>query len=81
MKQIPLIAGASAKQKRLSSVALSAAVLAVVWAIVDEFTAGTMSPVIVSAVTSLVMLLAGFYDFKHSDDESFSGGEGGERGG
>ncbi len=62
------------KAKRLSSVALAGAILAVIWAIVDEFTAFGVSAVIVSAITSLVMLMAGFYDFRAGDDvETFAG--------
>ena len=60
------------KAKRLSTVALAGAVLAVVWAIFDEF-GGGLPAVVVSAVTSLVMLVAGFYDFKHKDSETFEG--------
>ena len=61
------------KAKRLSTVALAGAILAVVWAIVDEFTTFGVSAVIVSAITSLVMLVAGFYDFKHVDQDTFEG--------
>ena len=67
------IAPDTPKAKRLSSVALAGAILAVVWAIVDEYTNLGAPAVIVSAVTSLVMLVAGFYDFKHASDDSFSG--------
>ena len=52
------------KAVRMSKVALSAAVMAVVWAIVDEFTSVGFSPIVVSSITSLVMLLAQFYDYK-----------------
>ena len=69
MKQV--MARASNKQKRLSTVALAGAVLAVTWAIVDQVFEGTVDAVIVSAVTSLVMLVAGFYDFKHSDADTY----------
>ena len=48
----------------MSAVALAAAVMAVLWAIVDEFTTFGVSAVIVSAVTSLVMLVAQFVDVK-----------------
>ena len=61
------------KAKRLSTVALAGAVLAVWWAIFDELSSGGVSAVIVSAITSLVMLVAGFYDFKHGDDDTFEG--------
>ncbi len=56
----------SAKQMRLSVVALSAAVMAVVWVIIDEYTPIELVPALVSSVTSLVMLLAQFKDFKAS---------------
>ena len=69
------IAPDTPKAKRLSTVALSGAILAVVWAIVDEYSDLGAPAVIVSAITSLVMLVAGFYDFKHADAESFTGGE------
>lgn len=71
--QLSKIAPETPKAKRLSTVALSGAVLAVIWAIVDEFTTFGVSAVIVSAITSLVMLVAGFYDFKHVDEETFAG--------
>ena len=48
----------------MSAVALAAAVMAVLWALVDEFTTFGVSAVIVSAVTSLVMLVAQFVDVK-----------------
>ena len=53
------------KSVRLSIVAVSAAAMAVVWALLDEFALEAISPVIVSTVTSLVMLLSQFYDIKH----------------
>ena len=52
------------KAVRMSAVALAAAVMAVLWALVDEFTTFGVSAVIVSAVTSLVMLVAQFVDVK-----------------
>ena len=67
------IAPDTPKAKRLSTVALAGAVLAVIWAIVDEFTTYGVSAVIVSAITSLVMLVAGFYDFKNQGSETFEG--------
>ena len=63
----------SPKAKRLSTVALAGAILAVIWAIVDELSSFGVSAVIVSAITSLVMLVAGFYDFKHKDEDTFEG--------
>ncbi len=49
---------------RMSAVALSAAVMAVLWAIVDEYTSIGTPAVIVSSVTSLVMLVAQFVDVR-----------------
>lgn len=66
------ISEASPKVKRLSTVALAGAVLAVVWAVADEFLG--VPAVVVSAVTSLVMLVSGFYDFR-ADGDTFDGGE------
>ena len=71
------VAESSPKTKRLSTVALMGAILAVVWAIVDNMV-GSVDAVIVSTVTSLFMMLAGFWDFKHSDMETYTpdGGDG-----
>ena len=52
------------KAVRMSAVALSAAVMAVLWAIIHEVSTGAMNPVIVSSITSLVMLVAQFVDVK-----------------
>ena len=60
MKQI--MASTSTKTKRLSTVALSGAVLAVVWSIGDQMVNAEVPAVVVSSITSLVMLVAGFYD-------------------
>ena len=57
-------AGMSAKNVRLSAVALSAAIMAVVWVVLDTYTYWFIPAVLVSAVTSLVMLLAQFMDFR-----------------
>ncbi len=57
-------AGMSAKSVRLSAVALSAAVMAVIWVVIDTYTFWFVPAVLVSAVTSLVMLIAQFMDFK-----------------
>ena len=65
------VAESSPKTKRLSTVALVAAILAVVWAIVDN-QVENVDAVIVSTVTSLTMLLAGFWDFKHADKETYN---------
>ncbi len=54
----------SAKSVRMSKVALSAGVMAVVWLLLDEYTDVYISAALVSAVTSLVMLVAQFYDFR-----------------
>ena len=54
----------SAKGVRMSKVALSAAVMAVIWLTLDEFTDLYLSAAWVSGVTSLVMLVAQFSDFK-----------------
>ena len=61
------------KAKRLSTVALSGAILAVVWAILDEYTSLLTPAVLVSSITSLVMLVSGFYDFKNVDQDTFEG--------
>ena len=68
----------SPKVKRLSTVALTGAALAVVWSLADALF--DPSPVFVSSVTSLVMLLAGFYDFKAEDSGvvTFTGEDGSE---
>ena len=63
------------KAKRLSTVALAGAILAVVWSLFDGFSDVYLPAVVISAVTSLVMLVAGFYDFKHADADTFVGGE------
>ena len=61
----------SPKAKRLSMVAVTGAGLAVVWSIVEvRF---DPSSVFVSSMTALAMLLAGFVDFKHEDDDLFTG--------
>ena len=52
------------KAVRMSAVALSAAVMAVVWVVLDEYTDLYTPAVLVSAVTSLVMLVAQFLDIK-----------------
>ncbi len=69
----------SAKSVRMSKVALSAGVMAVVWLLLDEYTDVYISAALVSAVTSLVMLVAQFYDFKAKsedpDQETFGGDE------
>ena len=64
------------RTKRLSAGALAAAMLAVGWALIDEhFGIGAVSAVLVSATTSLVMLVANFVDFMHADDDLYSGDE------
>ena len=65
MKILPeALEAVPAKAIRMSAVALSAAVMAVVWIIIDEYTSIDPPAVLVSAVTSLVMLLAQFTDVK-----------------
>lgn len=68
----------TAKSRRLSLVSLSAAVMAVVWYVLDTWTDFYIDPVGVSLITSLVMLISGFYDLRakdagaelyHGDDE------------
>ncbi len=59
-----MTANMSAKSVRMSKVALSAGVMAIVWLVLDEYTDLYISAALVSAVTSLVMLIAQFYDFK-----------------
>ena len=54
----------SPKIVRMSAVALSAAVMAVAWAILDEYTSLLTPAVIVSSITSLVMLVAQFVDVR-----------------
>ena len=62
MKQ--LIKSQSPKVLRLSRVALAAGVMAVMWILIDEYTDLFPSAVLVSAITSLVMLIAQFLDVK-----------------
>ena len=62
MKQ--LIQNQSPKIVRLSRVALAAGVMAVIWIILDEYTDLLVPAVLVSAITSLVMLVAQFLDVK-----------------
>ena len=54
----------------MSAVALSAAVMAVIWAVIDEFIGVGFSPIVVSSITSLVMLIAQFVDVKAKTDGS-----------
>ena len=54
------------KAVRMSVVALTGAVLTVVWAFVDEFANQAISPILVSSVTALFMLIAQFYDYRAS---------------
>ena len=65
------IVESSPKTKRLSTVALTGAVLAVIWSIADAYLEPTAA--VVSAITGLTMLFAGFVDFKHEDADSFEG--------
>ena len=65
-----IIASQSPKALRMSAVALSAAVMAVVWGIFDELSSGGTNPVIVSSITALVMLVAQFIDVKAKKDGS-----------
>lgn len=69
-----LASNATNKTKRLSLVAVAAAVMILIWSLLEWAGVSVPAPV-TSAVTSLVMLLAGFIDFKHSDDELYDGGE------
>ncbi len=57
-------ANMTAKSVRLSAVAFSAAVMAVVWLLIDTYTYWFVPAALVSAVTSLIMLVAQFLDFK-----------------
>ena len=66
------VAESSPKTKRLSTVALVAAILAVFWAMIDNIANFEVDAVIVSSVTALAMLLAGFWDFKHADKETYN---------
>ena len=52
------------KAVRMSVVALTGAILTVVWALVDEFANQAISPILVSSVTALFMLIAQFYDYR-----------------
>jgi uncharacterized membrane protein len=63
------------KSKRISLVALSGAVMALIWALAEWAGIEVPAPVI-STVTSLVMLLAGFIDFTHADDDLYDGSNG-----
>jgi len=58
------VEGLTPKTKRLSIVALSGAAMAFGWALYDSII-GSANPVVVSTFTSLVMLVAGFYDHKN----------------
>jgi len=58
----------SAKQVRMSGVALFAALMTLAWATVDQFKWFQPTDVFVSATTALVMLFAQFYDRKKSGD-------------
>ena len=62
------------KSVRMSMVALSAAVMVVVWSIVDHYLSGFPNTV-AAGVTALVMLISQFYDFKAvvAGDEVFEG--------
>jgi hypothetical protein len=55
------------KGQRLSLVALAGAAMALLWAILEWAGVEVPAPVI-SALTSLVMLLAGFYDHKNKNE-------------
>jgi len=59
---------ATPKAKRLSVVAVAGGVLAVLWGTTDWLVAVEIPDYLVSSITSLAMLIAGFYDFKRSDD-------------
>ena len=68
----------STKSVRMSVVALSAAVMAVIWVVIDTYTYWFVPTVLVSAVTSLVMLVAQFFDFKmkaRGDTVLYEGGD------
>ncbi len=67
--------GLSAKSVRMSRVAIFGAAMAVIWLSVGEFTDVVLTAAWVSGVTSLVMLIAQFYDFrfKRSGDDVFEG--------
>jgi hypothetical protein len=65
MKQLQeTFAAVPAKTIRMSAVGLAAGVMGVVWALIDEYTALGAPAVVVSAVTSLVMLVAQFVDVR-----------------
>ena len=64
MKINETLSNLPAKTVRLSAVALSAAVMAVIWAILDEVFIYQPAAVIISSITSLVMLVAQFVDVK-----------------
>jgi len=59
---------ATPKAKRLSVVAVVGGVLAVLWGTTDWLVAVEIPDYLVSSITSLAMLIAGFYDFKRDDD-------------
>ena len=61
------------KAKRLSVVAVAGAVFALVWSLGDWLIPAAIPPVVVSSVTSLGMLVAGFVDFRHADADTFTG--------
>ena len=73
MSSLSKLAPDTPKAKRLSTVALAGAGLAVIWSLVDGLWEVDLPAVFISAVTSFVMLIEGFYDFKHSDVDSYGG--------
>ena len=71
--QLSRITPDTPKAKRLSTVALSGAVLAVIWSLFDGLFEVDLPAVFISSSTSLIALVAGFYDFKHKDSDTFQG--------
>lgn len=64
----------SNKAKRLSLVALTGGVLTLVFSLIDAY-GWSSPPTVVAAVTSLSMLLAGFYDWKRAEEAELYDGE------
>lgn len=64
MKIQESIANADPKILRMSAVALSAAVMGVIWAFADALISAQIPAIVVSSVTALVMLIAQFVDVR-----------------
>ncbi len=72
---MPSMPPATPKVKRLSVVAVTGGVLAVLWGTTDWLVSVEIPDYLVSSITSLAMLVAGFYDFKWSDTSTLYDGD------